>query len=69
MTDDREETIEEYTKRLAYNRYQMRVHFKWRLNDTSADDWAYAQEVVQRELHQDRTRFPENSKSDKILPA
>ena len=46
-----EETIEEYTKRLAYNRWELRMHFKWKLHQTSLDDWNIAKEIVEKEIH------------------
>ena len=63
---DEEETVEEYTRRLAKNRYDMRMQFKFKINDTADDDWNYAKEVVQRELHQDTitSRHEENISSD-----
>ena len=68
-TTDEEETVEEYTRRLAKNRYDMRMCFKWRLSDTSTDDWNYAKEVVQRELHQDTItpRHEENISGDQSV--
>lgn len=47
--DDLNETRQEYIKRLARQRYEMRMHFKWRMNDTAEDDWRYAEEAVRKE--------------------
>lgn len=44
-----DETREEYIRRLARNRYEMRMNFKFRLQDTAEDDWRIAQEQVRRE--------------------
>jgi hypothetical protein len=43
------ETREDYIRRLAKNRYDMRMHFKWRLNDTEKDDWEAAVRQVENE--------------------
>lgn len=40
------ETREEYTRRLAKNRYDMRMNFKWKLSDTAEDDWKAAERMV-----------------------
>jgi len=55
-----EETVEQYIRKIAHNRYQMRQHFKWRLNDTADDDWNYAKEFVLKELYQERMRLLED---------
>lgn len=43
------ETREEYIRRLAKNRHDMRVHFNFRMSDTPEDDWKYAEEAVRQE--------------------
>jgi hypothetical protein len=50
-----EETNEERIKRYAEQRQEMRLRLKWKLNETYEDDCRIASEIVQRELHQDRT--------------
>jgi hypothetical protein len=47
--DDDKETRQDYIKRLARQRYEFRIYFKWRLNDTAEDDWRYAEEAIRRE--------------------
>jgi hypothetical protein len=47
--DENIETREEYIRRLAFNRYEMRMKFKFRLQDTDKDDWYAAELFVQRE--------------------
>lgn len=47
------ETIEQMIKRYAQNRYEMRQHFKWRLEDTAEDDWRIASEIVMKEIYRD----------------
>ncbi len=45
-----DEETQEYRIRLyAHNRYEMRMIFKFRLNETDKDDWRVAEEQVQRE--------------------
>jgi len=44
-----DENREDYIRRLARNRYDMRMQFKFRLNDTAEDDWRIAEENVKRE--------------------
>ena len=47
---DKEETREDYIRRLAQNRYELRMTHRWRLTDTDKDDWAAAEEQVRQEL-------------------
>ena len=67
MIDENDtETIEEYTRRLAKNRYDMRMHFKWRLSDTADDDYRYASEIVRRELaERNSARLKEGKSGDR----
>jgi hypothetical protein len=44
-----DETREMYIRRLARNRYDLRMQFKFRLQDTAEDDWRIAEESVRRE--------------------
>ncbi len=44
-----EETREDRIRRYAQNRYDMRMQFKFRLQDTDKDDWRVAEEQVKRE--------------------
>ena len=64
---DEEETTEQIIKRYAYNRYQMRMHFNWRLNETSEDDYRIAKEIVEREQKEYLARRQENCDSDKSV--
>ena len=52
MTD--EDTVEQIIKRYAKNRYDMRMHFKWRMEENADDDYRIAKEIVERELHKDK---------------
>lgn len=49
MEELSEETREDYIRRLAKQRYEFRLHFKYRLNDTANDDWAWATEQIRQE--------------------
>ena len=49
--DTDEETIEERTRRYAQNRYDLRMAKRYRLEDTEKDDWAYAEDLVRREIY------------------
>lgn len=44
-----DETREEYIKRLAYNRWEMRQTYKWKLWETDKDDYHVAEEMVREE--------------------
>lgn len=44
------ETQEDYIRRLAKQRWEMRMHFRWRLEDTADDDWNYAKRSVEEEM-------------------
>lgn len=45
---DSEETREEMIRRIARNRYEMRQHLKWKLNENADDDWKSAEEAVRK---------------------
>jgi hypothetical protein len=60
-----EETNEDYIKRLAYNRYQMRMHFRWKLNETAEDDYRVAKELYEREQKANTSRYEADSDSGK----
>jgi len=47
--DDENETIEERIKRYAYNRWELRMKYKFRLQDTDKDDWRIAEGMVTKE--------------------
>lgn len=47
-----EETFEDRVRRYARNRYEMRMHHKWRLQDTAEDDWRAARALVEKEFYQ-----------------
>ncbi len=51
-----EETIEERIRRYAYNRWEARQKFKFRLEDTDKDDWKIAEEIVRREIFGSHSR-------------
>lgn len=44
-----DETREELIRRLAHNRWELRQHFKFRLEDTAEDDWRLAEDMVRRD--------------------
>ena len=46
---DDNETREDRVRRYAQNRYDMRIRYKFCLNDTDKDDWKCAEEQVRRE--------------------
>ena len=50
LNDNDEESVEETVRRYAYNRWQMRQSFKWKLHETDLDDWRIAEEMVREEL-------------------
>jgi hypothetical protein len=52
------ETREEYIRRLAQNRYDLRQREKWLLHETDKDDWGAAEEQVRQE---EKDRINESS--------
>ncbi len=44
--NDTDETLEEMTRRLAQNRYDIRQFHKWRLSDGPDKDWAEAERIA-----------------------
>lgn len=64
-----EETVEDYIRRLAKQRYEMRMHFKWKLEENADDDWQWAKEAVEREIHLHPTRFEKDSRGDEVVSA
>ncbi len=52
IDDDDNETYEQMVKRYAYNRWQMRMHFKWKLEDTADDDYRIAQEIARKAMYE-----------------
>lgn len=48
-----EETREEYVKRIAENRYEMRKLSNWRIKGDKDSDWAYAEALVSKEEKRD----------------
>jgi len=70
MAHDSEETLEERIRRYAQNRYDMRIHHKWKLWETADDDWRAAEELARREFYRHHAdsvtpRPEEDSDSDK----
>ena len=49
-TSHDDETIEDMIKRYAYNRWDMRMHFRWKLEETDVDDYKHAKQIVEDEL-------------------
>jgi hypothetical protein len=50
MKEQREDLI----RRLAKNRYDLRMSFKFKLEDTAIDDWHAAERQVERDEKMDR---------------